>query len=419
MREARQGPATRRSPHDDSRDPSGRRARGAGAGGAAAGGRARARSAVPCRARRCSRRARRRRARATRSCSRAACTAARSRRRAPCAARRAGRGGRGRRQRLGGRRSAPSGAAVEDLEVRGSGRRVITIDAGIRVISRRARPDLARARCDDVLYGIYGERAAGLRVDGLPRSPGACRPDATTARATASTSGTAATPCSTGNDVSRFRTASTCRSRTTHARRGQHARAIRALRTPHHVLPGQPAESATRSRATSPAARSCSRTTCEVERNDFVHNRGPRTYGLLLRDCSDGHFVDNRLVDNTIACSSTTRIATTREQPDPGQRLGRAAVLLVRRQRVRGERLPPQRLPGGARHAAHRQPLRRRTAAATTGARTPPYDLDGDGVSDVAVLAGQRRSRSSRSSIPTSRCWRRAPRSPRSASPSA
>jgi nitrous oxidase accessory protein len=38
-----------------------------------------------------------------------------------------------------------------------------------------------------------------------------------------------------------------------------------------------------------------------VERNAIVHNRGPRTYGLLLRDCSSGRFSGNQLVDNTIA----------------------------------------------------------------------------------------------------------------------
>jgi nitrous oxidase accessory protein len=38
-----------------------------------------------------------------------------------------------------------------------------------------------------------------------------------------------------------------------------------------------------------------------VERNAIRHNRGPRTYGLLLRDCSAGRFVGNQLVDNTVA----------------------------------------------------------------------------------------------------------------------
>ncbi|HET9952095.1 MAG TPA: nitrous oxide reductase family maturation protein NosD [Candidatus Eisenbacteria bacterium] len=37
-----------------------------------------------------------------------------------------------------------------------------------------------------------------------------------------------------------------------------------------------------------------------IERNDFVLNRGPRTYGVLLRDCSDGRFAHNRFVDNTV-----------------------------------------------------------------------------------------------------------------------
>jgi nitrous oxidase accessory protein len=39
----------------------------------------------------------------------------------------------------------------------------------------------------------------------------------------------------------------------------------------------------------------------EVEGNDFVQNRGSRTYGLLLRDCSDGRFTRNRMVGNTVA----------------------------------------------------------------------------------------------------------------------
>jgi len=34
--------------------------------------------------------------------------------------------------------------------------------------------------------------------------------------------------------------------------------------------------------------------------NKFIHNRGHRTYGLLLRDCSDSIFRHNRIVNNTI-----------------------------------------------------------------------------------------------------------------------
>lgn len=50
-----------------------------------------------------------------------------------------------------------------------------------------------------------------------------------------------------------------------------------------------------------------------VRGNRIEHNRGPRTYGLLLRDCSDGVFEDNQLLDNTVALfldnSNRNRIA--------------------------------------------------------------------------------------------------------------
>ena len=39
----------------------------------------------------------------------------------------------------------------------------------------------------------------------------------------------------------------------------------------------------------------------DVVGNRIVSNRGPRTYGLLLRDCSDGHFAHYQLVDHTVA----------------------------------------------------------------------------------------------------------------------
>jgi nitrous oxidase accessory protein len=37
-----------------------------------------------------------------------------------------------------------------------------------------------------------------------------------------------------------------------------------------------------------------------MRENLFIHNRGHRTYGLLLRDCSDSEFRGNRIIDNTI-----------------------------------------------------------------------------------------------------------------------
>jgi len=39
----------------------------------------------------------------------------------------------------------------------------------------------------------------------------------------------------------------------------------------------------------------------EIARNHIERNRGPRTYGLLLRDCSDGRFEGNHLIENTVA----------------------------------------------------------------------------------------------------------------------
>jgi nitrous oxidase accessory protein len=58
----------------------------------------------------------------------------------------------------------------------------------------------------------------------------------------------------------------------------------------------------------------------QVHDNHFDHNRGPRTYGLLLRDCSDGEFERNSLVDNTIALfmdgSNRNRIAGNLVQDD-------------------------------------------------------------------------------------------------------
>ena len=61
-----------------------------------------------------------------------------------------------------------SGAEVSDLAIRSSGRRVITIDAGLRVLSAQ-NVHLSRLRLTDVLYGIYAERAARVpEVDAVP-----------------------------------------------------------------------------------------------------------------------------------------------------------------------------------------------------------------------------------------------------------
>ncbi|HUK62828.1 MAG TPA: hypothetical protein VLV15_05825, partial [Dongiaceae bacterium] len=56
------------------------------------------------------------------------------------------------------------GSRIEDLIVRGSGRQVLSVDAGVYV--QCGGVTLSRLTLDDVLYGIYAERADGLAVDG-------------------------------------------------------------------------------------------------------------------------------------------------------------------------------------------------------------------------------------------------------------
>lgn len=42
----------------------------------------------------------------------------------------------------------------------------------------------------------------------------------------------------------------------------------------------------------------------ELQGNRFLHNQGPATYGLLLKDVTDGRVVDNRFLRNTVALFS-------------------------------------------------------------------------------------------------------------------
>ena len=56
------------------------------------------------------------------------------------------------------------GALVEGLTIRGSGNRVLTVDAGIHV-TRAAGVRIRRVRFNDVLYGVHGERSDGMLVE--------------------------------------------------------------------------------------------------------------------------------------------------------------------------------------------------------------------------------------------------------------
>ena len=191
-----------------------------------------------------------------------------------------------------------SGSVVEDLELRGSGSRVITTDAGIRVIAAQ-HVTLRRLRLHDVLYGVYAERADSMQV----------RDCVLTGRVppldeSGEGNGIHLWYCGgvelAHNQVSRFLDgiylsfANGTRvegARLEHnGRYGLHTMYCQENRLIANVFTHNVAGVAI-----------MFSNRLVVERNTIVHNRGPRTYGLLLRDCSDGRFLGNRLVDNTVA----------------------------------------------------------------------------------------------------------------------
>ncbi len=190
-----------------------------------------------------------------------------------------------------------SGTRVEDLAVRASGGEVLTIDAGIHVLAGAVT--LRRLVLSDVLYGVYGERADQLlvqdcrlvgRVDPLNESGEGngvhlwYSKDAQLERC----------------DVTRFLDgvylsfADGARVEDTRlhdqGRYGLHTMYCQRNTFVHDTL--------TRNAAGCAIMFS---NHLEMASNAIVHNHGPRTYGLLLRDCSDGDFHDNQLVDNTVA----------------------------------------------------------------------------------------------------------------------
>jgi nitrous oxidase accessory protein len=193
---------------------------------------------------------------------------------------------------------AASGTHVEDLEVRGSGRRVLTVDSGIHIV-RAAHVRIERVRMRDVLYGVYAERAESLTVLECDLT-GRVRPLDEAGEGNGIHLWSSAGASLRGNQVTRFldaiylsfadgaevagnqmeengryglHTMYCQRNRLTENRFTKNAAGIAIMFSNHLV----------------------------VERNVIVRNRGPRTHGMLLRDCSDGEFVDNRLVDNTVA----------------------------------------------------------------------------------------------------------------------
>ncbi len=207
-------------------------------------------------------------------------------------------------------RISAAGAAVEDLEVRASGRRVITEDSGVQVLSAGG-VRLARLVLRDVLYGVYAERAPGLAVEDC-RLSGRVHPLDESGEGNGVHLWYCEAPRVAGCDLSSFTDAIylsfTTGARIVRCRLHDNGRyGLHTMYCPSGELTGN---LLTRNQAGCAIMFS---NHLLVERNDILHNRGPRTYGLLLRDCSDGEFRENRLVDNTIAVfmdgSNRNRIA--------------------------------------------------------------------------------------------------------------
>jgi nitrous oxidase accessory protein len=193
---------------------------------------------------------------------------------------------------------AADGSRVEDLIIRGSGKDAMTIDAGVHVQLAK-NVALSRLRLVDVMYGIYGERADGLAIE-------AC--SLTGRVAPGDESGQ-------GNGIHLWYTKNVTARRDTVERfldgiylsftDGTHIESSDVERCGRYGLHTMycPGGRLVRCRMSHNVA-GCAimfSNHLRLEDNDFAHNRGPRTYGVLLRDCSDGEFVGNRLVDNTIA----------------------------------------------------------------------------------------------------------------------
>ncbi len=187
---------------------------------------------------------------------------------------------------------------VEDITIQGSGDRAITVDAGIRVVRARGVA-LRRVTTRDVLYGAYAERSDSLVVEGS-RLTGRVRP----LDGTGSGNGvhlwyshdarlldTTVERFADGVYLSFAHRTLVARSRLQdNGRYGLHTMYCQESRLSENLF--------TRNVAGCAIMFSNG---LRVTSNGFLHNRGPRTYGLLLRDCSAGEFTGNTLADNTIA----------------------------------------------------------------------------------------------------------------------
>lgn len=190
-----------------------------------------------------------------------------------------------------------SGAVVEDLAVRGSGNSVMAIDAGVRVVIG-AHVRLSRLVITDVLYGVYGERADQLTVERCDIT-GRCAPRDESGEGNGVhlwyCAGAVIRDCRVTGVVDAIYLSFA------HGATIEHNLLHDCGRYGFHTMYCQNGR-LERNRFTRNVA-GCALMFSNhlvVARNAFVRNQGPRTYGLLLRDCSDGHFEGNRIAVNTI-----------------------------------------------------------------------------------------------------------------------
>jgi len=204
---------------------------------------------------------------------------------------------------------AVAGATVEDLALEGSGADIMNIDAAVHIV-RGAGVTLRRLRVRDVLYGVYAEHADSARIEdcdlsGRVEHTGVALDASGAAMAgDGSGNGIHLWSCSaariSGNAVRHFqdavymsftnRTAIESNILTANGRFGLHTMYCQQNRL--------------RSNQFMRNVAGCAimfSNHLDVRDNDFAFNRGSRTYGLLLKDCSDGDFNDNRMIGNTIA----------------------------------------------------------------------------------------------------------------------
>jgi nitrous oxidase accessory protein len=189
-------------------------------------------------------------------------------------------------------------ARIEGLTIRRSGADVMDVQSGVHVQVARDVV-LERLKLADVLYGIYGERADGLTIENCALA-GRVTPGDESGQ---------------GNGIHLWYTKNVTVRHDTVGRfldgiylsfaDGTHIVSSDIEQCGRYGLhtmycPGGHIEHSRLSHNVAGCAIMFSNH-LRLEDNDFTHNRGPRTYGMLLRDCSDGELIGNRMVDNTIA----------------------------------------------------------------------------------------------------------------------